>query len=85
MIRFKMNDMLFIPPHIFRKLYDKHSRKRPNTSNTRVTPIHSAATLYNKKKTKLYVPYTAHTNFYAQLQGLEKLFGKPLFHSGANI
>ena len=77
--------MLFIPPHIFNKLRDKHARTRFSRSNIRVSPLQSVSTLYNKKGTKLYVPYVSHTNFYAQLQGLEKLFGKPLFHSGADI
>ena len=77
--------MLFIPPHIFNKLRNKHFRTRRPSDSTRVSPFNSDSTLYNKKGTKLYVPYVAHTNFYAQLQGLEKLFGKPLFHSGANI
>ena len=79
-----MNEMLFIPKHIFEKLYEKHY-KRPSTSRTNITPSGSVATLYNKKRTKIYVPYVANTNFYSQLQGLEKLFGKPLFHSGINI
>ena len=85
MIRFKMNDMLFIPPHIFNKLNDKHSRTRQSKGATRISPVQSVPTLYNKKNTKLYVPYVSHTNFYSQLQGLEKLFGKPLFHSGVEI
>lgn len=80
-----MNDMLFIPPHIFGKLRDKHDITRRSSGSTGVSPFNSVNTLYNKKGTKLYVPYVSHTNFYAQLQGLEKLFGKPLFHSGANI
>ena len=85
MIRFKMNDMLFIPPHIFSKLKDKHNRTTRSSDSTRIYPYGNVNTLYNKKKTKLYVPYVSHTNFYAQLKGLEKLFGKPLFTSGANI
>lgn len=87
-----MNEMLFIPKHIFEKLYEKHYKKRQSTSHTNITPSRtnitpsgSVATLYNKKRTKIYVPYVANTNFYSQLQGLEKLFGKPLFHSGINI
>ena len=81
-----MNEMLFIPKHIFEKLYEKqYKKKRPLTSSTTITPSGSVATLYNKKRTKIYVPYVANTNFYSQLQGLEKLFGKPLFHSGTNI
>lgn len=79
-----MNEMLFIPKHIFEKLYEKHHMKR-STPSTNITPSGSVATLYNKKRTKIYVPYVANTNFYSQLQGLEKLFGKPLFHSGTNI
>ena len=85
MIILKMNEMLFIPKHIFEKLYEKHYKKRPVTFNTNMTPSGSVPTLYNKKRTKIYVPYVANTNFYSQLQGLEKLFGKPLFHSGTNI
>ena len=80
-----MNEMLFIPKHIFEKLYEKHYRKRPVTFNTNMTPSGSVATLYNKNRTKIYVPYVTNTNFYSQLQGLEKLFGKPLFHYGTNI
>lgn len=80
-----MNEMLFIPKHIFEKLHKKHYRKRPSPYSTNITPAGSVPTLYNKKRTKIYVPYVANTNFYSQLQGLEKLFGKPLFHSGTNI
>lgn len=80
-----MNEMLFIPQYIFEKLHKKHCVKRPLTPSTNMTPSGSVATLYNKNRTKIYVPYVANTNFYSQLQGLEKLFGKPLFHSGINI
>lgn len=80
-----MNEMLFIPKHIFEKLHKKHYMKRPSAYSTNITPAGSVPTLYNKKRTKIYVPYVANTNFYSQLQGLEKLFGKPLFHSGTNI
>ena len=80
-----MNEMLFIPQYIFEKLQKKHCVKRLLTSSTNITPSGSVATLYNKKGTKIYVPYVANTNFYSQLQGLEKLFGKPLFHYRTNI
>ena len=79
-----MNEMLFIPKHIFEKLYAKHYEKR-STPSTNIAPSGLVPTLYTKKRTKIYVPYVANTNFYSQLQGLEKLFGKPLFHSWINI
>ena len=84
MIRFKMNDMLFISPHILDKLKKKHYKTRPAPS-VGFNPNGQAEALYNKNRTKVYVPFTSHTNFYAQLQGLERLFAKTLFTSGVRI
>lgn len=84
MIRFKMNDMLFISPHIFNKLKRKHHITRL-AANVGFSPNGQVEALYNKNRTKVYVPLSSYTNFYAQLQGLERLFAKTLFTSGVSI
>ena len=84
MIRFKMNDMLFISPHIFDKLKKKHRTTRL-AANVGFSPNGEVEALYNKNRTKVYVPLSSYTNFYSQLQGLERLFAKTLFTSGVRI
>lgn len=84
MIRYKIGDVRFIPPHILTALYNNDKRKYRRAS-TRLSPYGSMPAFRSKNGAVIYAPYYLDTNFYKQLTGLEKLFNKPIFNSGTHL
>lgn len=84
MIRYKIGDVRFIPPHILIALYNNEKRKHRRVS-TRLSPYSSMGAVRSKNGAVVYAPYYQDTNFYKQLTGLEKLFNKPIFNSGTHL
>lgn len=84
MIRHKIGDVRFIPPHILTALYNTEKRKQRRVG-ARLSPYGSMQALRSKNNAVVYAPYYPDTNFYKQLTGLEKLFNKPIFNSGTHL
>lgn len=81
MIRYKIGDVRFIPPHILAALYSNKKRKHRRVAAS-LSPYGSMEAIESKNNAVVYAPYYPDTNFYKQLTGLEKLFNKPIFNSG---
>ena len=84
MIRYKIGDVRFIPPHILTALYNNDKRKYRRVS-IRLSPYGSMGAIISKNGAVFYAPYYSDTNFYKQLTGLEKLFNRPIFNSGTHL
>lgn len=84
MIRYKIGDVRFIPPHILTALYNNEKRKTRRVV-ARLSPYGSMEAIESKNNAVVYAPYYPDTNFYKQLTGLEKLFNKPIFNSGTHL
>lgn len=84
MIRYKIGDVRFIPPHILTALYTNGKRKQ-RRANTNLSPYGSMRAVESKNNAVVYAPYYPDTNFYKQLTGLEKLFNKSIFNSSTSL
>ena len=83
MIRYKIGDVRFIPPHILTALYNNEKRKQRRV-RTALTPYGTSPAIKSKNKTVVYAPYYQDI-FYKQLTGLEKLFNQSIFNSSTSL
>ena len=84
MIRYKIGDVRFIPPHILTALFNNEKRKQRRI-HTALTPYGITQAIKSKNRAVVYAPYYQDTTFYKQLTGLEKLFNKSIFNSSASL
>lgn len=84
MIRYKIGDVRFIPPHILAALFNNVKRKQRRV-RTALTPYGITQAITSKDKAVVYAPYYQDTAFYKQLTGLEKLFNKSIFNSSTSL
>ena len=84
MIKYKIGDIRFIPPHILTALFNNEKRKQRRIQ-TALTPYGTSQAIKSKNKTVVYAPYYQDTPFYKQLTGLEKLFNKSIFNSSTSL